>query len=355
MKIQLHSIHHAPTSLPYWHTLMDDLCNPPPDQVARVLGKSPRTIWRYNKTGFAPRVVCLAVFWLTSWGRNAVHTQAQNDATAMAGLANSLRTERDEFMAETRRLTSKCDRLKLAIGRLRGELRAEIERPRRDRKSWSEAALERSERRRISGPESQIETEWKVLLEPSQVNPRSALSRPATLASSMQANQVEDEAEEVLDQVEPEHVPTQGRYSMGRRLEEGQECDLRGPRQGRYARGRRLAAQPLAATETAPKVAGSVAARTSLADPAAAVFGSMFGALLDAPRSQLGVHESDVLDMPELVLVSEGSAGRESLPLAVEMDARAGTPPSATALCAWKPASRLDSLKTQQRRRASAK
>ena len=94
MKIQLHSIDHAPRHLPYWQTLMDDLCQPSPHEVAKVLGLSERTVYRYNATGFAPRVVCLAVFWLTSWGRNAVHTQAHNDAVMMAGPAQSGRPAR---------------------------------------------------------------------------------------------------------------------------------------------------------------------------------------------------------------------------------------------------------------------
>lgn len=93
MKVQLHSIHHAPTSLPYWQTLMDDLCNPAPHEVARVLGLSERTIFRYNASGCAPRVACLAVFWLTHWGRNAVHTQAHNDALLMGSYVEGLRSQ----------------------------------------------------------------------------------------------------------------------------------------------------------------------------------------------------------------------------------------------------------------------
>ena len=48
MKIQLHSIDHAPHSLQYWRTLMDDLCQPSPHQLAKVLGLSERTFYRYN-------------------------------------------------------------------------------------------------------------------------------------------------------------------------------------------------------------------------------------------------------------------------------------------------------------------
>ena len=91
MKIQLHSIDHAPHSLPYWRTLMDDLCNPPAHRVAKVLGMSERAIQRYNQTGYAPRVACLAIFWLTSWGRSSVHNQAHNDAVLMVGYVYALK------------------------------------------------------------------------------------------------------------------------------------------------------------------------------------------------------------------------------------------------------------------------
>jgi hypothetical protein len=93
MKIQLHSIEHAPSTVPYWHTLMEDLCNPPADRVARVLGLSRRSIQRYNSSGYAPRCVCLAVFWLTSWGRATVHAQAHNDAVLMVGYVDGLRSQ----------------------------------------------------------------------------------------------------------------------------------------------------------------------------------------------------------------------------------------------------------------------
>ncbi|OYY63393.1 MAG: hypothetical protein B7Y51_06215 [Burkholderiales bacterium 28-67-8] len=93
MKLQLHSIEHAPTNVPYWRTLMEDLCNPPAHRVAKVLGMSRRTIQRYNATGYAPRYACLAVFWLTSWGRSAVHTQAHNDAVMMVSYVAGLRSQ----------------------------------------------------------------------------------------------------------------------------------------------------------------------------------------------------------------------------------------------------------------------
>lgn len=93
MTPQLFSIEHAPVSLPIWHTMMDDLCQPPPARVARVLGISIRSVYRYNATGHAPKPVCLAIFWLTRWGRSAVNTQAVNDATLMAGYVSALRSQ----------------------------------------------------------------------------------------------------------------------------------------------------------------------------------------------------------------------------------------------------------------------
>ena len=93
MTPKLFSIEHAPVSLPIWHTMMDDLCQPPPARVARVLGISIRSVYRYNATGHAPKPVCLAIFWLTRWGRSAVNTQAVNDATLMASYVSALRSE----------------------------------------------------------------------------------------------------------------------------------------------------------------------------------------------------------------------------------------------------------------------
>lgn len=88
--MQLYSIDQAPKYVPMWPALMDELCSPRPTRVARVLGISPRTVRRYNRTGQAPRAICLALFWLTSWGRSQVHTQAHNDALLAVAYTRSL-------------------------------------------------------------------------------------------------------------------------------------------------------------------------------------------------------------------------------------------------------------------------
>lgn len=93
MNFHPYSIEHAPRALPVWQTIMEDLGRPHPARVARVLGLGARTVYRYNREAQAPRSVCLALFWLTRWGRSEVHAQAVHDCQVAVGYANAL--ERD--------------------------------------------------------------------------------------------------------------------------------------------------------------------------------------------------------------------------------------------------------------------
>lgn len=106
MTLRLQSIEHAPRALPIWHTILDDLGRPPVGRIARVLGLSVRTVYRYNRTGEAPRVVLLALFWLTSWGRSAVHAQAWNDAQVAVGYVEALRRQVAQLEADVARLVA---------------------------------------------------------------------------------------------------------------------------------------------------------------------------------------------------------------------------------------------------------
>ena len=93
MKVQLYSIEQAPSRLPNWQAILEDLGHPPVRRVARVLGLSERSVYRYTQAGDAPRVAMLALFWLTRWGRNAVHTQATNDALQACNYVQLLRAD----------------------------------------------------------------------------------------------------------------------------------------------------------------------------------------------------------------------------------------------------------------------
>lgn len=96
----LFSIDKAPKALPVWESILDDLGHPPAHRVARVLGVGRSTVYRWNAEGHGPRIACLALFWLTRWGRSLVDTQATNDAVLHVQLARSLGEERDKLARE---------------------------------------------------------------------------------------------------------------------------------------------------------------------------------------------------------------------------------------------------------------
>lgn len=93
MKFNPSSVELAPRTLPIWPLLLDDLGNPPSTRIARVLGVGVRTVRRWNKAQRAPRVACLALFWLTRWGRSQVDAQAVNDCMVAVSYATGLESE----------------------------------------------------------------------------------------------------------------------------------------------------------------------------------------------------------------------------------------------------------------------
>lgn len=93
MKFSPNSLYQAPPTLPDWQSILDDLGRPSPAHLAKVLGVGARTVCRWNRRGQAPRPVCLALFWLTRWGRSAVEAQAVNDCRVAVGYANALELE----------------------------------------------------------------------------------------------------------------------------------------------------------------------------------------------------------------------------------------------------------------------
>jgi len=108
MEFSPYSLGHAPKSLPIWQTILADLGNPHPAAVAKVLGLGARTVYRYNRDGQAPRHVCLALYWLTRWGRSEVEAAAVNDCRLAVAYANAME-------AEVRRLRTELARV-LAVG-----------------------------------------------------------------------------------------------------------------------------------------------------------------------------------------------------------------------------------------------
>lgn len=93
MRFRPYSIERAPRALPIWHAIIEDLGNPPPARIAAALGISWRSVYRYHKTGQAPRPILLALFWLTRWGQSQLDAEMVNNCSMAVGLAEALQTE----------------------------------------------------------------------------------------------------------------------------------------------------------------------------------------------------------------------------------------------------------------------
>lgn len=94
MEFQLFSIGRVSQKLPIWQVILDDLGRPPAHRVARTLGVSERTVYRWNYGARPPRMALLALYWLTRWGRSEVDTRATNDAILAVSYVRPLLRER---------------------------------------------------------------------------------------------------------------------------------------------------------------------------------------------------------------------------------------------------------------------
>lgn len=112
MELRLFSIDQAPRDLPVWELIINDLGRPSAKRVARALGVGVSTVYRWNLDGHAPRMACLALFWLTRWGRSEVNARATNDAILTAQLLRSLNEERSMLRARADTLAGERDRLR---------------------------------------------------------------------------------------------------------------------------------------------------------------------------------------------------------------------------------------------------
>ncbi|MBX3601167.1 MAG: hypothetical protein KF863_11115 [Rubrivivax sp.] len=115
MAPRLYSIEQMPRALPVWDAILHDLGNPPAHRVAQALGVGRSTVYRWSANGGGPRIACLALFWLTRWGRSAVDAQATNDAQMAVQLARALAEERDRLRLQLDALSSARDGLPAAV------------------------------------------------------------------------------------------------------------------------------------------------------------------------------------------------------------------------------------------------
>lgn len=94
----------APRHLPPLAAMLSDLGNPSAEAIARHLGVSRRTVYRWLLAGKAPRAAMLALFWSTRWGRSAVECRAVNDATLQAAIARNALEQAQRRLREVEHL-----------------------------------------------------------------------------------------------------------------------------------------------------------------------------------------------------------------------------------------------------------
>lgn len=171
MTLRLFTIERTPRNLPIWRDILEDLGNPSPRRVAKALGVSVRTIERWNAAEEAPKAACLALFWMTSWGRSEIHVTATNDAIVAAGLARAQKREMELMRhhlerSRTAELETK-QRLKVALGTINRAIEAGI--------------LKAPGRVSTGSEESQNETQWRGVTKapPSKTHRCGALKKSA--------------------------------------------------------------------------------------------------------------------------------------------------------------------------------
>lgn len=99
----------GPTHTPPIGVLLDDLPTQDAERIARHLGVSARTLARWQRTGNAPRMAHLALFWESRWGLSAAHCDATNGETVALALARSLERECATLRARIRYLEDTGD------------------------------------------------------------------------------------------------------------------------------------------------------------------------------------------------------------------------------------------------------
>lgn len=86
-------MHKTPRQLPSLPTIVQALDKRHPLDLARYLGVSERTVYGWLASDQCPRPAHLALFWVSPWGENIIHTEAHNSARWHAAHAAALARE----------------------------------------------------------------------------------------------------------------------------------------------------------------------------------------------------------------------------------------------------------------------
>jgi predicted DNA-binding transcriptional regulator AlpA len=79
--------------LPSFKQMMDEGGSVKPRDLAKALGVSERQVFRWIKSGTAPKPVVLALFWVTRWGLQWTDAEVFNLAQLHMGMSDALRGE----------------------------------------------------------------------------------------------------------------------------------------------------------------------------------------------------------------------------------------------------------------------
>ena len=96
----------APTQTPHISTLLDSLVTRDRRKIARHLGVTENTVKRWAKTGNAPRMAHLALFWETRWGLSVLDCDIWNRDTLRLGMISALERENAQLKAQLARLVA---------------------------------------------------------------------------------------------------------------------------------------------------------------------------------------------------------------------------------------------------------
>lgn len=72
--------------------MLNDI-NEKPEIIAKALGVSLSTVYRWSSQDKAPKTAKMAVYWITRWGQSEIDAEMWNTAQAYRGLAESLQRE----------------------------------------------------------------------------------------------------------------------------------------------------------------------------------------------------------------------------------------------------------------------
>lgn len=94
----------APTQTPHFLTLLDDMPTLDLRLLARLLGVSPKTVRHWARTGNAPCMAHLALFWESRWGLSVLDCDLVNRERLHRGHVLALEREIERLRAQLARL-----------------------------------------------------------------------------------------------------------------------------------------------------------------------------------------------------------------------------------------------------------